>query len=200
MATLEEIKAQKAAEIAQKLREEEEKLKRDAHDSLTIRSFFEQEMEREIKKTGFFKKLMYVTPLIIFIVMLGIGYSYIYFRDIITIRDANAQAYAIEAIGKATASAISQVGLALKQNPDYVPLTTAQKLWFLVKIHHLLIQNKKKLNDFNGPFLLKSYPFYVIFNYKLKKERIKCLHIRFGSVKTANPIRFLHIPTFLAVR
>ena len=127
MATLEEIKAQKAAEIAQKLREEEEKLKRDAHDSLTIRSFFEQEMEREIKKTGFFKKLMYVTPLIIFIVMLGIGYSYIYFRDIITIRDANAQAYAIEAIGKATASAISQVGLALKQNPDYVPLTTAQK-------------------------------------------------------------------------
>jgi hypothetical protein len=127
MATLEEIKAQRAAEIAQKLKEEEEKLKKDAHDSLTIRSFFEQEMEREIKKTGFFKKLMYTSPLIIFIVMLGLGFAYIYFKDLITIRDANAQAYAIEAVGKATASAITQVGIALKQNPDYIPLTTAQK-------------------------------------------------------------------------
>ena len=127
MATLEEVKAQRAAEIAQKLKEEEAKLKKDAHDSLTIRSFFEQEMEREIKKTGFFKKLMYVTPIIIFIVMLGVGSAYIYFKDLITIKDANAQAYAIEAIGKATASAITQVGVALKQNPEYVPLTTAQK-------------------------------------------------------------------------
>jgi len=127
MATLEEIKAQRAAEIAQKLKEEEEKLKKDAHDSLTIRSFFEQEMEREIKKTGFFKKLMYTSPLIIFVVMLGLGSAYIYFKDLITIREANAQAYAIEAIGKATASAITQVGIALKQNPEYVPLTTAQK-------------------------------------------------------------------------
>ena len=127
MATLEEIKAQRAAEIAQKLKEEEAKLKKDAHDSLTIRSFFEQEMEREIKKTGFFKKLMYVTPIIIFIVMLGVGSAYIYFKDLITIKDANAQAYAIEAVGKATASAITQVGVALKQNPEYVPLTTAQK-------------------------------------------------------------------------
>jgi len=127
MATLEEIKAQKAAELQRKMKEEEERLKRESHNSLTIRSFFEQEMEREIKKTGFFKKLMYVSPLIIFIVMLGIGSAYIYFKDVLTIRDANAEAYAIEVIGKATASAITQVGLALKQNPEYVPLTTAQK-------------------------------------------------------------------------
>ena len=70
---------------------------------------------------------MYVTPIIIFIVMLGVGSAYIYFKDLITIKDANAQAYAIEAVGKATASAITQVGVALKQNPEYVPLTTAQK-------------------------------------------------------------------------
>jgi len=127
MATLEEIKAQKAAELQRKMKEEEERLKKESHNSLTIRSFFEQEMEREIKKTGFFKKLMYVSPLIIFIVMLGIGSAYIYFKDVLTIRDANAEAYAIEVIGKATASAITQVGLALKQNPEYVPLTTAQK-------------------------------------------------------------------------
>jgi lipid-binding SYLF domain-containing protein len=127
MATLEEIKALKAAELKLKMKEEEERLKKDAHDSHTIRSFFEQEMEREIKKTGFFKKLMYTSPLIIFVVMLGLGFVYIYFKDLITIRDANAQAYAIEAVGKATASAITQVGVALKQNPDYIPLTTAQK-------------------------------------------------------------------------
>jgi hypothetical protein len=127
MATIEEIKKIKASELQAKMKEEESKLKKEAHDSHTIRSFFEQELEREIKKTGFFKKLMYVTPIIIFIVMLGVGYAYMYYRDAITIRDANAQAYAIEAIGKATASAITQVGVALKQNPEYVPLTTAQK-------------------------------------------------------------------------
>jgi hypothetical protein len=127
MATLEEIKKQKSEELQRKMREEEEKLRRESHNSLTIRSFFEQEMEREIKKTGFFKKLMYATPLIVFVVMLCFGSVYIYFKDILTIRDANAEAYAIEAIGKATASAVTQVGIALKQNPEYVPLTTAQK-------------------------------------------------------------------------
>ena len=127
MATLEEIKKIKAEELQRKIREEEERIKREAEGSMTIRSFFEQELEREIKKTGFFKKIMYLTPLIVFIAMLGFGYAYMYYRDAITIRDANAQAYAIEAIGKATASAITQVGVALKQNPEYVPLTTAQK-------------------------------------------------------------------------
>ena len=127
MATLEEIKKTKAEELQRKIREEEERIKREAEGSMTIRSFFEQELEREIKKTGFFKKIMYLTPLIVFIAMLGFGYAYMYYRDAITIRDANAQAYAIEAIGKATASAITQVGVALKQNPEYVPLTTAQK-------------------------------------------------------------------------
>ena len=127
MATLEEIKKIKAEELQRKIREEEERIKREAEGSMTIRSFFEQELEREIKKTGFFKKIMYLTPLIVFIAMFGFGYAYMYYRDAITIRDANAQAYAIEAIGKATASAITQVGVALKQNPEYVPLTTAQK-------------------------------------------------------------------------
>lgn len=127
MATLEEIKKIKAEELHRKIREEEERIKREAEGSMTIRSFFEQELEREIKKTGFFKKIMYLTPLIVFIAMLGFGYAYIYYRDTMIIKEANAQAYAIEAIGKATASAITQVGIALKQNPDYVPLTTAQK-------------------------------------------------------------------------
>ena len=127
MATLEEIKKQKAAELAQRIKDEELKIKKEAETHRTIRSFFEQELEREIKKTGFFKKLMYVSPLIVFIIMLCLGGAYIYYRDIIIVRDANAEAAAIEIVAKATTTAVNQVGTALKQNPDYVPLITAQK-------------------------------------------------------------------------
>lgn len=127
MATLEEIKKQKAAELAKRMQEEEEKIKKESSEQQTIRSFFEQELEREIKRTAFYKKLMYSSPIIIFVVTILLGSSYLYFRDLLMMRDANAEAYAIEAVGKATASAVNQVGMALKQNPDYVPLITAQK-------------------------------------------------------------------------
>jgi hypothetical protein len=127
MASLEEIKKQKAEDLARKMKEEEERAKKEASEKHTIKTFFEQELEKEIRKTGFYKRLFFVSPMIVFLVMLGLGVSYFYFRDIMVKRDADAEAYAIEAVGKATATAVNQVGTALKQNPDYVPLITAQK-------------------------------------------------------------------------
>jgi len=127
MATLEEIKKQKSIELERRIKEEEDRIMSESNDHHTIRSFFEQELEREIKKTGFYKRLMYLSPLLVVICMMLAGSAYIYFKDVLTIRDANAEAYAIEAIGKATASAVTQVGTALKLNPEYTVLTTAQK-------------------------------------------------------------------------
>ena len=127
MATLEEIRKQKAEEMARKQQEEQERARLEASEQQTIKSFFEQELEKEIKRTAFYKKLYYASPTMIFIVILLLGASYFYVRDQFIMRDANAEAYAIEAVAKATASAVNQVGTALKQNPDYVPLITAQK-------------------------------------------------------------------------